>query len=235
MTKADIVQAVYTKLGGFSKKEAADLVDQVFDSMKETLGRGEKIKISGFGNFVLRDKRQRQGRNPQTGEPIVITARRVLNFKASQLLKQALNEGLGEEWSESGGAAHGSAQNGHSSGVDGFRLKTGMDSGSVGSDSGGSDSGGGGSGGGGSDSGGPGGSDRRGRFRGAEPGARSIGDAIARTDQALLSHWRGLRHRWCAAARAEVLGRPNFVQYAPRSRARVSASIRVEMSRSSCA
>ena len=74
MTKADIVQAVYTKLGGFSKKEAADLVDQVFDSMKETLGRGEKIKISGFGNFVLRDKRQRQGRNPQTGEPIVITA-----------------------------------------------------------------------------------------------------------------------------------------------------------------
>jgi integration host factor subunit alpha len=92
MTKADIVQAVYTKLGGFSKKEAADLVDQVFDAMKETLGRGEKIKISGFGNFVLRDKRQRQGRNPQTGEPIVITARRVLNFKASQLLKQALNE-----------------------------------------------------------------------------------------------------------------------------------------------
>lgn len=91
MTKADIVQAVYTKLGGFSKKEAADLVDQVFDAMKETLGRGEKIKISGFGNFVLRDKRQRQGRNPQTGEPIVITARRVLNFKASQLLKQALN------------------------------------------------------------------------------------------------------------------------------------------------
>jgi integration host factor subunit alpha len=96
MTKADIVQAVYTKLGGFSKKEAADLVDQVFDAMKETLGRGEKIKISGFGNFVLRDKRQRQGRNPQTGEPIVITARRVLNFKASQLLKQALNDEAGD-------------------------------------------------------------------------------------------------------------------------------------------
>ncbi|MEO8179617.1 MAG: integration host factor subunit alpha, partial [Deltaproteobacteria bacterium] len=72
----------------------ADIVDLVFEMMKETLGRGEKIKISGFGNFVLRDKRQRQGRNPQTGEPIVITARRVLNFKASQLLKQALNEGL---------------------------------------------------------------------------------------------------------------------------------------------
>jgi len=92
MTKADIVHAVYTKLGGFSKKESADLVDLVFETMKETLGRGEKIKISGFGNFVLRDKRQRQGRNPQTGEPITITERRVLNFKASQLLKQALND-----------------------------------------------------------------------------------------------------------------------------------------------
>ncbi len=127
MTKADIVQAVYSKLGGFSKKEAADLVDQVFDSMKETLGRGEKIKISGFGNFVLRDKRQRQGRNPQTGEPIVITARRVLNFKASQLLKQALNEELAEgNWA-------GHAQNGQSSGD--VRLK-GMDTGSNGGDKG---------------------------------------------------------------------------------------------------
>ncbi len=91
MTKADIVQAVYSRLGGFSKKEAADLVDLAFEMMKETLGRGEKIKISGFGNFVLRDKRQRQGRNPQNGQPIVITQRRVLNFKASQILKQALN------------------------------------------------------------------------------------------------------------------------------------------------
>jgi len=102
MTKADIVQAIYTKLGGFSKKEAADLVDLVFETMKETLGRGEKIKISGFGNFVLRDKRQRQGRNPQTGDPITITSRRVLNFKASQLLKQALN---GEEGAAGAGDA----------------------------------------------------------------------------------------------------------------------------------
>lgn len=92
MTKADIVQAVYSRLGGFSKKESADLVDLVFETMKETLGRGEKIKISGFGNFVLRDKRPRQGRNPQTGTPIMITERRVLSFKASQLLKQALNQ-----------------------------------------------------------------------------------------------------------------------------------------------
>ena len=97
MTKADIVQAVYSRVGGFSKKESADLVDLVFETMKETLGRGEKIKISGFGNFVLRDKRQRQGRNPQTGDPIVITERRVLNFKASQLLKISLNEDRGAE------------------------------------------------------------------------------------------------------------------------------------------
>jgi integration host factor subunit alpha len=91
MTKAEIVQALYTRVGGFSKKEAADIVDMVFEMMKETLGRGEKIKISGFGNFVLRDKRQRPGRNPQTGDPIKISERRVLTFKASQILKQALN------------------------------------------------------------------------------------------------------------------------------------------------
>jgi integration host factor subunit alpha len=91
MTKAEIVQAVYTRLGGFSKKESADLVDLVFETMKETLGRGEKIKISGFGNFVLRDKAKRLGRNPQTGEPLTITERRVLGFRASLLLKNALN------------------------------------------------------------------------------------------------------------------------------------------------
>ncbi len=91
MTKAEIVQALYTRVGGFSKKESADIVDMVFEMMKETLGRGEKIKISGFGNFVLRDKRQRPGRNPQTGDPIKISERRVLTFKASQILKQALN------------------------------------------------------------------------------------------------------------------------------------------------
>lgn len=91
MTKAEIVQALYTRVGGFSKKESADIVDMVFEMMKETLGHGEKIKISGFGNFVLRDKRQRPGRNPQTGDPIKISERRVLTFKASQILKQALN------------------------------------------------------------------------------------------------------------------------------------------------
>src|SRR5215468_968446 len=102
MTKAEIVQALYTRVGGFSKKESADIVDLVFEMMKETLGRGEKIKISGFGNFVLRDKRQRPGRNPQTGDPIKISERRVLTFKASQILKQALNPRNGQPQATNG-------------------------------------------------------------------------------------------------------------------------------------
>lgn len=111
MTKAEIVQALYTRVGGFSKKESADIVDLVFEMMKETLGRGEKIKISGFGNFVLRDKRQRPGRNPQTGDPIKISERRVLTFKASQILKQALNA---KEKEKNGGSSHFGASSGAS-------------------------------------------------------------------------------------------------------------------------
>jgi integration host factor subunit alpha len=91
MTKAEIVQAIYDRVGGFSKSEAAQLVDLVFETMKETLGRGEKIKLSGFGNFVLRDKRARRGRNPQTGGSLVISERRVLTFKPSNVLKSDLN------------------------------------------------------------------------------------------------------------------------------------------------
>jgi integration host factor subunit alpha len=106
MTKAEIVQALYTRVGGFSKKESADIVDLVFEMMKETLGRGEKIKISGFGNFVLRDKRQRPGRNPQTGDPIKISERRVLTFKASQILKQALNPRNGQSSVSNGSPGH---------------------------------------------------------------------------------------------------------------------------------
>jgi integration host factor subunit alpha len=97
MTKSEIVAAVYARVGGFSKKEAADIVELVFETVKETLGRGEKIKISGFGNFVLRDKRQRRGRNPQTGEPLTITERRVLTFKPSQILKSELNPHVSRE------------------------------------------------------------------------------------------------------------------------------------------
>lgn len=90
MTKADIIESVYEKVG-FSKKEAAEIVEMVFDTIKETLERGEKIKISGFGNFVVRDKKPRPGRNPQTGTEIMIEARRVLTFKPSPVLKSALN------------------------------------------------------------------------------------------------------------------------------------------------
>lgn len=109
MTKAEIVDSVYEKIGGFSKKEAAEVVEAVFETMKtaivdeaDRLGQAglvegdesEKvtaIKISGFGNFVVRAKPGRAGRNPQTGEPISIAARRVLTFKPSQVLKSLLN------------------------------------------------------------------------------------------------------------------------------------------------
>ena len=93
MTKAHIVEALYEKVG-LSKKEAADLVELVFDSLKNTLGKGEKIKISGFGNFVVREKRSRIGRNPQTGQSIEISARRVLTFRPSQVLRSEVNSAL---------------------------------------------------------------------------------------------------------------------------------------------
>ncbi len=91
ITKADIVERVY-KEAGFSKKEAADLVDLIFKVIKETLSRGEKVKISGFGNFSIRDKATRMGRNPQTGEAMPISARRVLTFKPSQILRDDITE-----------------------------------------------------------------------------------------------------------------------------------------------
>lgn len=87
LTKADIVERVY-KEAGFSKKEASELVDMVFTVIKDTLSRGEKVKISGFGNFSIRDKSTRVGRNPQTGDSMEISARRVLTFKPSQVLKE---------------------------------------------------------------------------------------------------------------------------------------------------
>jgi integration host factor subunit alpha len=87
LTKADIVERVY-KEAGFSKKEASDLVDMVFEVIKDTLSKGEKVKISGFGNFSIRDKSTRMGRNPQTGDAMEISARRVLTFKPSQVLKE---------------------------------------------------------------------------------------------------------------------------------------------------
>jgi integration host factor subunit alpha len=90
MTKADIVGGVYEKVG-FSKKEAVRVVETLFDIVKDALQRGEKVKISGFGNFVVRSKRARRGRNPQTGDDIEISPRRILSFRPSQVLKNELN------------------------------------------------------------------------------------------------------------------------------------------------
>jgi integration host factor subunit alpha len=90
MTKGDIVQRIYEKVG-FSKKEASDIVESVFGIIKSRLQEGEKVKISGFGNFVVSQKRPRKGRNPQTGGEITISGRRVLTFKSSQVLKKSMN------------------------------------------------------------------------------------------------------------------------------------------------
>ena len=90
MTKADVVSSVYEKVG-FSKKEAVGVVETIFDILEEALERGEKVKISGFGNFVVRNKRARRGRNPQTGGDIEISSRKILTFKPSQVLKNELN------------------------------------------------------------------------------------------------------------------------------------------------
>ena len=90
MTKADMVELVYERIG-VSKREAATVVESIFDIIKESLERGENVKISGFGSFNLREKRPRRGRNPQTGEEITISARRVLSFKSSNVLRDQLN------------------------------------------------------------------------------------------------------------------------------------------------
>jgi len=94
MTKADIVEVVSSN-SGFTKKESIDLVENVFSLMKGCLERGEDLKISGFGKFEVKNKNPRRGRNPQTGEALEISARRVLSFKPSQLLRAAVNSEQG--------------------------------------------------------------------------------------------------------------------------------------------
>lgn len=90
MTKADIVERIFEGAHA-TKREAGEVVELVFEVIKTHLESGEKVKLSGFGNFVVHEKRARKGRNPQTGEEIVISARRVLSFKASQVLKEFIN------------------------------------------------------------------------------------------------------------------------------------------------
>jgi integration host factor subunit alpha len=91
VTKAELADTLFERLG-LNKREAKDMVDGFFDEIRAALERGESVKLSGFGNFQLRDKPQRPGRNPKTGEEIAITARRVVTFHASQKLKAAVAE-----------------------------------------------------------------------------------------------------------------------------------------------
>ncbi len=94
MTKAEIADALFERLG-LNKREAKDMVDGFFDEICQALERGESVKLSGFGNFQLRDKPTRPGRNPKTGEEIAITARRVVTFHASQKLKATVTRTSG--------------------------------------------------------------------------------------------------------------------------------------------
>jgi integration host factor subunit alpha len=90
MTKADIAERIAT-VNGFTKLESMELVESVLAIIKDTLAEGEMVKVAGFGNFVVKEKNDRRGRNPQTGEEITIDARRVLTFKPSAMLKDAMN------------------------------------------------------------------------------------------------------------------------------------------------
>jgi integration host factor subunit alpha len=91
MRKADIASDVYEKLG-IPRKDASDILELMLDSIKAVLQKGETVKIAGFGNFVVRHKRARKGRNPKTGEEIGITPRKVVTFRPSQVFKRYVNE-----------------------------------------------------------------------------------------------------------------------------------------------
>lgn len=91
MTKADLVDVVYRIHGGLSRKESADVVEQLIASIKEVLLAGEKVQISGFGSFEILRRASRKGRNPQTGEVIAIDSRRSLVFRPSKVLVETLN------------------------------------------------------------------------------------------------------------------------------------------------
>jgi integration host factor subunit alpha len=92
MIKADIIDLVHKKIG-FSRHEAADVVETTLDVVKEALQKGERVQIVGFGSFVVRPKKERVGRNPKTGEEIVIAPRKVLTFKPSKILRDMVNNG----------------------------------------------------------------------------------------------------------------------------------------------
>ena len=89
LTKSDIVKQLNDEIG-LNKREAKELVDSFFNNIKETLSQGHEVKLSGFGNFQLKNKSSRPGRNPRTGEDVEITARRVVTFKSGQKLKESV-------------------------------------------------------------------------------------------------------------------------------------------------
>ncbi|MBI4823645.1 MAG: integration host factor subunit alpha [Nitrospirae bacterium] len=91
MTKADIVEIIFDKVG-LSKKEAQDILEVIFETIKNAVTEGESVKVSKFGTFNVRKKQSRRGRNPQTGEELEITPRRVLTFKASNQLKEIIGK-----------------------------------------------------------------------------------------------------------------------------------------------
>ncbi|MDQ7989538.1 MAG: integration host factor subunit alpha [Candidatus Dactylopiibacterium sp.] len=91
LTKAELADILFDRVG-LNKRESKDMVEGFFEEIRNALERGEEVKLSGFGNFQLRDKPQRPGRNPKTGEEIPITARRVVTFHASQKLKTAVEQ-----------------------------------------------------------------------------------------------------------------------------------------------
>lgn len=92
VTRADLDEAVYQEVG-LSRNESMDLVEMVLQEMSDTLVKGEMVKISSFGTFSVRQKGQRVGRNPKTGEEVPILPRRVLTFRASHVLKNRINKG----------------------------------------------------------------------------------------------------------------------------------------------
>ena len=95
LTKADISEKLFEEVG-LNKREAKELVDLLFEEIRGALERGEQVKLSGFGNFDLRDKNQRPGRNPKTGEEIPISARRVVTFRPGQKLKARVEAYAGD-------------------------------------------------------------------------------------------------------------------------------------------
>ncbi|MDP5208880.1 integration host factor subunit alpha [Microbulbifer sp. 2205BS26-8] len=96
LTKAGLAERLYEELG-FNKREAKEVVEYFFKEIRNALESNEQVKLSGFGNFDLRDKSQRPGRNPKTGEEIPISARRVVTFKPGQKLKARVEEYAGSE------------------------------------------------------------------------------------------------------------------------------------------